>query len=299
MEFRAGYGKTGGTKPHNPGAPITHLFAISPCQGQAAPRAKGAVSLGAKALGQRTVLDDLRQSGSFKCLFPRPARAGLEAVLLNTAGGVTGGNSFRFTGKAARGTTMTLTTQTCERVYRAAGGHHGQVANHLTVAAGARVNWLPQETILFNGSALERRLLVEMAADASLLLIESMIFGRAAMGETLTDIRLHDRIEIRIAGTPVFLDALRFAGDFQAHLSRAAIANGAGAMALILFASATAEGQLGALRGMLPDSAGTSLIRDNLLAIRILASDGFALRRSVMPVLRRLNDDTLPRCWML
>lgn len=219
--------------------------------------------------------------------------------MLNTAGGVTGGDSFRFTGKATAGTALTVTTQACERVYKAQPGPCGQVINHLTVEPGARLNWLPQETILFNGSALDRRLLIDMAPNTTTLLVEPLVFGRVAMGETLTDIRLRDRIEIRRDGSPVFLDAMRFSGDMQAHLSKPHIAKGAGAMALIVFVSAIAEGQLDPVRKLLPDTAGASLIQNDLLVIRMLSENSFALRRALMPVLRRLNDDTLPRCWML
>jgi urease accessory protein len=223
----------------------------------------------------------------------------LDAVLLNTAGGITGGDAFRFTGHAAAGTTLTLTTQACERAYKAQPGPYGQITNHLQVETGARLNWLPQETILFNGSALDRRLLIELAPDASALMVEPLVFGRTAMGETLYDVCLRDRIEIRRDGTPVFLDATQFTGDLNAHLTKPHIANGARAMALVVFASATAEGQLEPVRRMLPDSAGATLIQDDLLVTRILAENSFALRRALMPVLRHLNNDTLPRCWMI
>ncbi|MBO9447018.1 urease accessory protein UreD [Ruegeria sp. R14_0] len=270
-----------------------------PATVSAPPRATGAVTLSTKQLSARTVLDKLRQSGSFKCLFPRHSSAGLDAVLLNTAGGVTGGDSFRFTGTAASGTTLTLTTQACERAYKAQPEVFGQIVNHLTVEPNARLNWLPQETILFNGSALDRRLKIDLAPEAQMLMVEPLVFGRTAMGETLTDIRLRDRIEIHRTGRPVFLDAMRFSGDFHNHLARPHIADGAGAMALVVFAAATAGAHLDAIREALPETAGASLIHDDLLVIRILADNSFALRRSLLPVLRRLNSDTLPRCWML
>ncbi|WP_256369673.1 urease accessory protein UreD [Ruegeria sp. AD91A] len=245
------------------------------------------------------MLDRFRQSGSFKCLFPRTITPDLDAVLLNTAGGVTGGDSFRFSCKAAKSTALTLTTQACERAYKAQPQEWGQITNHLTVESGARLNWLPQETILYNGSALDRRLRIDMGLDAEMLMVEPLVFGRAAMGETLTGIRLRDRIEIRREDTPVFLDAIRFSGDWHTHVSKPHITNGAGAMALIVLASSSAEGHLKPVRAMLPDTAGATVIRKDLLVIRILADNSFALRRTLIPVLHRLNKDTLPRCWML
>lgn len=220
-------------------------------------------------------------------------------MLLNTAGGVTGGDQFRFSGHAGEGTDLTLTTQACERAYKAQPGQAAQIVNSLSAGPQAQLNWLPQETILYNGSALNRRLRLDLAEDASALVVEPLIFGRAAMGETLTHIRLNDRIEICRDGATVFVDATRFTGNLTAHLAGQHIAGGAGAMALVVFASTTAEGHLDPIRQMLPDTAGASLIRPDLLMIRLLAENGFTLRRSLLPLLRRLNADTLPRCWTL
>ncbi len=152
---------------------------------------------------------------------------------------------------------------------------------------------------MFNGSALERRLIIDLAPTSSALMVEPLVFGRAAMGETLADIRLHDRIEIRRNGLPVFLDATRFAGDLTTHLSKPHIADGAGAMALVVFASSTAAGHLRPVRQMLPDNAGATLIQDDLLVVRMLADNSFALRQALMPVLHHLNNSSLPRCWMI
>ncbi|WP_377190858.1 urease accessory protein UreD [Ruegeria meonggei] len=220
-------------------------------------------------------------------------------MLLNTAGGITGGDVFRFNGHAAQGTTLSLTTQACERAYKAQPGPSGHVTNDLSVETGARLNWLPQETILFNGSALDRQLRIDMAPGATLLLVEPLVFGRAAMGETLTSIRLRDRIEIRREGAPVFLDATQYSGDLHTHLAKPHIADGAGAMALVVFVSQTAEAHLDPIRLILPDTAGATLIHGDMLVIRLLAENSFALRKTLLPVLRRLNNETLPRCWTI
>ncbi|WP_371810735.1 urease accessory protein UreD [Ruegeria sp. HKCCD4332] len=280
-------------------AAINQFAPIPPASHATPPRAEGRVTLSAKLFRGRSVIDRLRQAGSFKCLFPRGHDPHLNAVLLNTAGGVTGGDAFHFSGHAGDGTGLTLTTQACERAYKAKPGQTARIVNTLSVGPQARLNWLPQETILYNGSALTRRLQIDLAKDASALIVEPLIFGRAAMGETLTDIRLSDWIEIRRDGVMVFLDATRFTGDLAAHLAKPHIANGAGAMALVALASPTAESQLVPIRKMLPETAGASLVWPNLLVIRLLAKNGFTLRKSLLPLLRRLNTDTLPRCWML
>lgn len=252
-----------------------------------------------KLMQGRSVVDKLYQAGSAKCLFPRSSGTALDAVLLNTAGGVTGGDRLAVSLHATAGSCLSVTTQACERAYKAQPGEVGQVRNTLHVGAGARVNWLPQETILFDGSALDRRLSVALEPEASLLLVEPLVFGRAAMGEVLNRAFLTDRIDIRRRGTPIYIDSIRLQGNVAAHLARRFIADGAGAMAALIYVTADAEAQLPSLRRLLPETAGASLIGDDVLVARFLARDSFALRRGLLPVLQLLNNDEIPRCWMI
>ncbi len=234
-----------------------------------------------------------------KVCFPRARKGSVTAVLVNTAGGVTGGDQFSFTAHAGAGTRLTLTTQAAERTYRAQPGETGQITNRLTLGAGAQLNWLPQETILFQGSSARRSLTVDMASDARLCLAEPLVFGRAAMGEVLTNVTFRDRIDVRRDGKPLYLDSLTLQGDVAAHLARPTIANGAGAMVSIVYAAPDAEVRLDAARSLLPDTAGASLIQDGLLVVRILAADSHDLRISLIPILTLLSNDTLPRPWMI
>ncbi|TNF59797.1 MAG: hypothetical protein EP307_09645, partial [Rhodobacteraceae bacterium] len=130
-----------------------------PVTGQ--PRAAGEVRLSSKRLGARSVIDGLRQAGSLKALFPRTGEDALTGVLLNTAGGITGGDRFDAGLQAGAGTALTVTTQAAERAYRAQPGTTGRVTNRLAAGPGARLDWLPQETILFDGAALTRRTGIE------------------------------------------------------------------------------------------------------------------------------------------
>ncbi|SFN43473.1 urease accessory protein [Roseovarius lutimaris] len=262
------------------------------------PRAIGAVTLSCKSTPRGTALADLRQSGAMKALFPRPNSSALQAVVINTAGGITGGDDFTLTARAGEHSSLSLTTQAAERAYRAQPGQTGKIRNRLFVGRDARLDWVPQETILYDGSALNRSLCVEMEDQARLLLVEPLIFGRSAMGEVLGNAFFKDRIEIRRQGTPLFLDAMTLRGDIAAHLASPHTAAGAGAMASLVYVSPDAAAQLGPVRDMLPDTAGASLIRDDLLALRILAADGYGLRQSLVPILRHLTNQALPRSWM-
>lgn len=219
--------------------------------------------------------------------------------MVNTAGGITGGDKFRLQARAKTNTRMVLTTQAAERVYRAQPDQWGRVDNRITIETGARINWMPQETILFNGCALERSLKVDMAENATFLMVEPLVFGRKAMGETLTNAHMIDRVEIRQSGRMIYQDALRFSGDICAHMARPNTGANAGAMASLVFVAPNAPSFLKSLRGLLNETSGASLLDDSLLVLRLLAPDSYLLRQSLLPILNLLSDNTLPRCWMI
>ena len=241
----------------------------------------------------------LRQEGSFRALFPRVAAPGTEAVMLNTAGGITGGDHFQVRGVAHDNAKLTITTQAAERIYRAINNQVGTLHTTLSVGQNARLNWMPQETILFDGSALSRRLTVDLAESATFLMVEPVVFGRLASHETITSGFFDDRILIQMNGSPLYRDGCRMVGDMAEQLARKTIGNGAFAMANVLLYDQSAAAHLDSVRALLPQMAGATLLRENLIAIRVLASDSFLLRKTLVPVLTHLNNNTLPKNWRL
>jgi urease accessory protein len=260
-------------------------------------RARGAVEVIAAVRDGRSVIADLRHAGSAKALFPRGDHARLEATLINTTGGIAGGDEFSYAGTAGEGAWLGLTTQAAERAYRARGSEIGRMTVRLAAGTGGRIDWLPQETILFDGAALDRRLEADLAADAVLLAVEAVVFGRAAMGECLARIRFTDQWRVRREGRLIYADALRIR-DADA-LARPALLGGAGAMASVLLASPRADAMLGSVRRLLPEDAGASMVRPGVLAVRVLAPDGLALRRVLTPVLETLRPAPLPSMWRM
>ena len=263
------------------------------------PRAEGVARVSTKLRDGRTVLDKLHQQGSLKVLFPRHHGAAMKAVALNTGGGITGGDQFQLTVEAATGCHLVVTTQAAERAYRAQPGEVGQVQNTLTVAAGARLDWLPQETILFEGSALNRRLKIDLAADASVLMVEPLVFGRAEMGEALHDLWFQDRVDIAREGVAVFADRTRLMEDAVAQLAGRATGGGCGAMASVVYAAQDADSFLDRARILMPETGGVGLIRGGVLFARILAADSFVLRQSLLPLIDLLSISSLPRTSMI
>jgi urease accessory protein len=140
---------------------------------------------------------------------------------------------------------------------------------------------------------------IDLAAGARLLMVEPLIFGRAARGESVTRLAFRDRIEITRDGQPLYTDAIGFRGDMDAHLMRRGVAGGARAMASLVHVAPDAEAHLDPLRATLPQGAGVSLLAADMLALRVVAADGFALRAALLPVLDRLSHNTLPVSWRL
>ncbi len=192
-------------------------------------RARGELGIVVKRRELESVLDELRQVGSLKARFPRRITPGwMDIVTLNTSGGIAGGDRLELTIECKAGARATIAAQAAERFYRA---REGDAASHvrtrLVVAAGAAMEWLPQETILFDRSSLDRRLEVELAADARFLAVETLVFGRAAMGEQVRAGSLRDLIRVRRDGELLLHDAIRLDGDFALLMRRAAIGKGA------------------------------------------------------------------------
>jgi len=261
------------------------------------PRAQGSAFVSAKRRDAHHVIDTFRCQGASKVLFPQ-GRPGLEAIVLNTSGGLTGGDRFSFDGAVGTEAWMTVTSQAAERGYRADTGV-ARVTNHVRVAESGRLHWLPQELILFDGAALERRLTVDLSMRSELLLVEPVLFGRAAMGERIATLFFHDQVRICRDGLPLYTDAMRFGPEAPAQLAQLAGAKGSAAMANLVYVAPDAEARLTALRPMLPALAGASLLHPDLIAVRVLAEDGFALRQVLLPLLDMLSGGTLPISWRL
>lgn len=247
--------------------------------------------------GGRNALSDLRMSGCLKVLFSRGDDR-MDAIVINSAGGLTSGDNLDLDIALEADAVASVTTQAAERAYCATQSP-ALVQTRLCVGPGARMFWLPQELILFEGAKLERRLHCDLAEGARAVLVEPVIFGRAQMGEALHDIAFRDRIRVDRGGVPLYRDTTRLTGDMDTRLAGPAIARGAGAMASLVYVGPDAEMHHTQIVKILPETAGASLLEDDVMVLRLLAADGYELRKALLPVLDRLTDDTLPTSWRL
>jgi urease accessory protein len=246
-----------------------------------------------------------RESGCTKARFPRVAGGRpFEAVLINTAGGIAGGDRIEQWLRVRTGAGLLASGQAAEKVYRSLDSE-ARLATRLAIEPGGTLLWLPQETILFDGGRLDRSLEVELAGDARLLLVEAVVLGRTARGEEVRAGRLRDRRVVRRDGSLLLVDPLRLEGPIAELALRPALLGGARAFATILATGPGVDAALlEALRGRLAEAAGRAAagLRGPVLLARLLAPDGFALRRAVGAALGVLLPafgcaGELPRVW--
>ncbi|MFZ4532254.1 MAG: urease accessory protein UreD [Alsobacter sp.] len=259
-------------------------------------RARGRVKLGFVAAGGGTVLADLAEAGGYRVKFPRGPVP--EAVVINTGGGMAGGDGLDIAVAMGEGATATVTTQSAEKVYRADAAP-AQIAVRLECAAGSALAWMPQETILFSGARLRRRLDADLHPTASLTLAETTVFGRLAMGERLGDGLFEDRWRIRRGGRLVLAETVRLDGLIADRLDRPALGGGARAVATVLHVSPDATGRLDGVRAVLEGAAcdvGAGAW-NGLLVIRLADAEPSRLRRDLVILLAHLRGSVLPRVW--
>ncbi len=243
----------------------------------------GEAALAVRATDGVTRLADLHQRDPLSLRLPQPGRGDiLEACLITTSGGVVGGDSLRVEVTAGVESALRVYPQAAEKVYRSLGAD-SRIAVTLTAAAGAWLEWLPQETILFDGARLRRDTVVDVAPGARVLAGEFLVFGRRASGESLSRGLIHDGWRLRRGGKLVWADALHAEGDLAAPLASAACLGGVTAFASLVYAADDAAEQLEALRALLPaESTGArhALTAVNGLVVGRFLGEALAVRRA-------------------
>ncbi len=260
-------------------------------------RASGGVDVGFGVTGRGTKPLRLVESGGYRIKFPRVCGA-CEAVIINSGGGMAGGDRMSVDVTVDDGAAAVVTTQAAEKLYRTQGPDI-DIAVQLRVGNGSELAWLPQEAILFSGARVRRTVAVALAAEASLVFVESVVLGRAAMGERYEAGAVRDRWRIRRDGRLVFAEDVRLDGFVAATLARGAVAAGGLALATVLVVAADAEGRIDAARLALEDATSESGASawNGMLVARLLARDAQALRADLARLLARLRGTPMPRSW--
>jgi len=261
-------------------------------------RARGIGRIGFARDGGKTRLKDLYQSGSARVRVPRVYDGPPVGVLINTAGGVTGGDRFDYEGHAGADCHVVLSTQAAERAYKRTFGI-GTIDVRLSVGPRGTLEWLPQETILFQGSALKRTMNVELSGSARLCAIESVVLGRTAMGEEITETQFSDKWRIHRDGRLIFAENMRLNGNGKEILAKSATGSGGAAFATFVDVCPNAEDRLDAARNALKtcDCRAAASAWNGVLTARFVAKNGCELRMSLIHFLEHYRACPLPRVW--
>lgn len=241
------------------------------------------------------------QSGALRVRFPRPAGDGPpEAVMINTAGGLTGGDALHIDVKAGPGAQAIFYSQACEKIYKSS-GEDIRINTTLTLDQGAALEWLPQPSILFDHSQLKRFTRVDLAEDSSFLGLEAYILGRTAMGEGYSAGKLNDHWQIRRNGRLIFADSVRIDGEGLSRLAMPWALDKARAFAFLIWVAPNAEQNVDRMRKILQDSRGEGAVSawNSMLACRMMARDGYSLIRDLVQVLTQFRGRPLARIWSI
>ena len=277
------------------------MLAGAPAQSEvfAGNRAIGAIALTVAAGAEGSRRQRVHEEGALRVRFPNVAGSdALEAVVVNTAGGMAGGDRFDLDMAVRPGAKLTVTTAAAEKIYRSL-GPDTDIRVKLDVGSGGALAWLPQETILFDRIRLRRSIEADLAPYASLLLAEGVVFGRSAMGETLTQGHFSDRWRVRRGGVLVFAESLRLRGAIAEQLDQRAVAGGGVAIASVLKVPAD-DAAVAAVRAKQSEFAGEVGVSawNGLALARLVAPDGAALHRDLIAVLSAFGNMPLPRLWL-
>ena len=249
--------------------------------------------------GGATHLVRLFERGALRLRQPRTVGP-REAVLVNTGGGITGGDRIALDLRIGPGADVVVTSQAAEKIYRS-DGPAARIEVRASVEAGARLDWLPQETILFDGAAIERLLDVDLHPTAMVTVLECLVLGRSAHDERLQAARWRDRWRIRRDGQLVLAEDVRLGGDIDALLRRPAIGSGARMLATLVHVAVDAEARLPAVRVAL--ATATSICAasawNGILVARFAAAEPQAVRSDIVRAAIAVTGRPMPRAWTI
>jgi urease accessory protein len=258
-------------------------------------RARGRIALAAEASGAASRPARVAEEGSLRVRFPGARARGLEAVIVNTAGGIAGGDQFEVTVAVRQGARLAVTTTAAEKVYRTL-GPAAEIDLRLSVGAGGTLFWLPHETILFDRARLRRTIEADIVEGGRMVLAEAIVFGRTAMGEVVEQGGLFDRWRVRHGDRLRFAETVRLEGAIAGTLRHRAVAAGAVAVATVLMLPAD-DAALAAVRAAAVRSEVAASAWNGVMVARIVAKDAAWLRQDLVAVLTAMGVP-LPRLWI-
>jgi urease accessory protein len=267
-------------------------------------RAEGSCQIVLSGSEKGTRIMDVFQRFPIHVMFPRAGGAVEEAVLINTAGGIAGGDRLESGVTALANASIAVTTQAAEKVYRAL-NEPARIATRLKACEAAKLAWLPQETIVFNRARLSRETEIELCSGAELLALEWLVLGRAAHGEEMVGGHITDSWRVKKDGRLIWADGFRATDETFPHLHRKALLSNCKAIATLVYFGPHLDKRLAFLRDIAPslacDCAATSV--GGLIVVRFAAKVSSDLRLALRGFLQQFGEELgrgpfrVPKMW--
>jgi urease accessory protein len=259
-------------------------------------RARGCGRIVVSGSEQGTRVTDIFQRAPIRILFPTVGGAPLrEAVVINTTGGIAGGDRLECAVTARANASLAVTSQAAEKVYRAL-DEPAHVVTRLEAHAGARLAWLPQETIVFDSGRISRGMQIELASGSELIALEWLVLGRAARGEEVVAGHIVDSWRVRKDGRLIWADSLRVTGEVIPRLRARALLSDYKAIATLIYFGPSLDRRLEFLRDIVPslgcDCAATSV--GGLIVARFAAKAASDLKTGLRTFLRHFGAELGP-----
>ena len=259
-------------------------------------RAEGScrILLSGSESGTRVI--DVFQRSPIRVMFPRIGGAAVnEAVLINTAGGIAGGDRLEYSVTALADASMALTSQAAEKVYRAL-NEPARITTKLKACKGAKLAWLPQETIVFNWARLSRETEIELSSGAELLALEWLVLGRAAHGEEVVGGHITETWRVKKDGRLIWADSFRATDEMFPHLHRKALLSNCKAVGTLIYFGPYLDTRLEFLRDIARSlechCAATSV--GGLMIVRFAAKVSSDLRLALRSFLEQFSRELGP-----
>jgi urease accessory protein len=267
-------------------------------------RAAGVVRIVLEGSERGTRIAQVFQRYPLRVMFPRTCSSEVEGVLVNTSGGVAGGDRLEFAITALRNASAAVTSQAAEKVYRAL-SEAARISTSLKVSEAAKLAWLPQETIVFNRARLSRETRVDLVSGAELLALEWLVLGRAAHGEELAAGHLNDSWRVRIDGRLAWADSFRVTDGMFARLRSRALLSSSKAIATLICFGPHPNRRLEFFRDLVPspDCRFAATLVSGLLVARFAADRSSDLRRVLRSLLQEFDREfgpgpfRVPKMW--
>jgi urease accessory protein len=269
-------------------------------------RAEGSGRLVVSGSGKGTHIMDVFQRSPIRILFPRTGGGALEeAVFVNTAGGVAGGDRLESGVTALADASIAVTSQAAEKVYRAL-NEPARIATKLKACEGAKLAWLPQETIVFNWGRLSRETKIELSSGAELLALEWLVLGRTAHGEEMTGGHINDGWRVKKDGRLIWADSFRATNETFAHLHRKALTSNYKALGTLIYFGPHLDARLAFLRDIAPSlecHCGATSVA-GLIVARFAAEVSSDLRLALRSFLEQFSREfgpgpfRVPKMWL-